>query len=89
MNILIPDVSRVYHQFYLGSHNDSSLRDNLFNRLRKTNIDTKIILKDLKSIKNETEYENYVIEKFKNTKEFPDLANCYKNGRIDFPNSKG
>ncbi len=87
-DVLIPDVSRVHYKYYSGFHNDSSYRENIFNRKRKTTNSPNEIF-ELDSLANRKIYESSVVEKIKNSIDFPNIDSCFVDGILKFPTTNG
>ena len=87
-DVLIPDVSRVHYKYYSGFHNDSSYRENIFNRKRKTTNSLNEIF-EVDSLAKRKIYESYIVEKIKNSIDFPNIDSCFVDGILKFPTTNG
>lgn len=81
VDVLMPDVSRVFRRPYDVSSHDFIYLSNLFNRRRKTNL-VPFPKLELTGLETKASYENYLIKLINRASDFPNIDSCYKSGNI-------
>lgn len=85
VDVIIPDVSRIFHRPYDLSKSDFSYLKSLFNRKRKTNLIPFPELIDLDSLESFNKYKAFLIDKLKTAIPFPNYQTCFSNQTVNLP----
>jgi hypothetical protein len=88
LDVLIPDVSRVFRRPYDISSEDYPVLKDLFNRKRKTNLIPFPELSHLKSLETRSSYVKHLKQVLETSVDFTDAIACYNNEAVKMPTEK-
>lgn len=87
MEVIIPDVSRIFRRPYDLSKSDFSFLKSLFNRKRKTNLTPFPELRELETLGSTEKYKAFLSSTLKTAETF-NAASCYSEGKVTLPTTK-